>query len=140
MTALLHVPMYPVTVTCYYLLPFKFQVLLSTTTTDMAPSKQALLPLGLFMKNPSKTSKKKHVSLEKKNKPKKFKSRVDKRAAKRLAEEQDKIKEAEKWQHFLEENDDHPAPNAPYNNNSDDNTEDTIFDAEFKKIAEDYIV
>lgn len=69
----------------------------------MGPSKQSLLPIGLFMKHPSITTSKKHSLLAKKNEPKKFKPRVDKKLAKKLSEEQDIIRGAEKWRHFLEE-------------------------------------
>lgn len=77
---------------------------------EMAPlkqskhSKQGVLPLHMFCKNPSKSTTKKHASLEKKitAKPKPSKPRVDKKAAKRIAEEADLIRGAEKWHDFLE--------------------------------------
>jgi hypothetical protein len=72
----------------------------------MAPlkqSKQSLLSLGLFIKNPSNATKKKHATLVKKCQalPKKRKTRVDKKAAQRIAEEQDLICGAGKWRDFL---------------------------------------
>ena len=102
----------------------------------MGPSKQSLLSIQMFMKHPSRTTSLKHTKLAKKNEPKKFKPRVDKKAAKRLSDEEDIARGAEKWRHFLEEkgiedvtscrcdilcqaNGDAPDPHAPYSHVED---------------------
>jgi hypothetical protein len=71
----------------------------------MAPSKQSLLSLSLFVKDPSKATIKKHKKLTKKlvNEPKKFKPRVDQKALARIAEEKDMIRGADKWRYFLQQ-------------------------------------
>lgn len=69
----------------------------------MAPSKQSLLPLGMFVKDPNKATIKKHKTLTKKLEPKKVKPRVDHKAQKRVAEEKDIIRGAAQWRYFLQE-------------------------------------
>ena len=102
----------------------------------MGPSKQSLLPLHKFMKHPSRTISAKHSKLSKKNEPKKFKPRVDKKAAKRLSDAEDVVRGAEKWRYFLQEkgiedvtscrcdilyqaNGEAPDPHAPYSHVED---------------------
>lgn len=72
----------------------------------MAPAKQSLLPLGMFVKQPSKATKKKHRTLQKRMAPpppKLHKVRIDKAAVKRRSEQEDVIRGAEKWRYFLQE-------------------------------------
>lgn len=71
----------------------------------MAPRKQALLPLGMFVKNPTVSTKKKHTKLEKKalgltlNKKKPF---VDKKREQRVKEEKELAEGAEGWRRHLQ--------------------------------------
>jgi hypothetical protein len=109
-------------------------VKVGTLSPVMGPSKQSLLPIGLFMKEPTLATKKKHDKLQKKSSgppAKIWKPRVDKKAVQRIAEEQALITGAQGWRDFLEakgvqdpssfrcdilflSNGDAPDPNAPY--------------------------
>ena len=72
----------------------------------MAPSKQSLLPLDLFVKKPKLSLKNKHKKLEKKSlgisQPYRGNRFVDKKRNERIKEEQRVAQGAEKWRLFLE--------------------------------------
>ena len=72
----------------------------------MARSKQSLLPLALFVKQPKLSLKKKHRKLEKKSlgipPPYRGSRFVDKKRNQRIKEEERVAKGAEQWRLFLE--------------------------------------
>jgi hypothetical protein len=72
----------------------------------MAPSKQSLLPLGLFMKNPKPSTKKKHTKLERSalGLPTSYEKKpyVDKKREQRIKEEKRIAEGAEQWRRHLE--------------------------------------
>lgn len=70
----------------------------------MGPSKQSVLPIGMFMKNPKLSTKKKHSKLEKKalgvyTKRKPF---VDKKKEQRLKDEKEIADGADGWRRHLQ--------------------------------------
>ena len=70
----------------------------------MAPSKQSVLPLGMFFKNAKASSKKKHLKLERKSLgvTSTKKTFVDKKKQQRIKEEKELAEGAECWHHHLE--------------------------------------
>jgi hypothetical protein len=71
----------------------------------MAPvSKQSLLPLGMFVKNPKVSTKKKHTKLERKSQglsETRKKPFVDKKREQRIKEEKDLAEGSEGWRRHL---------------------------------------
>jgi hypothetical protein len=81
----------------------------------MAPSKQSVLPIGMFFKNPKVATKKKHTKLERKSlgvtatRKKPF---VDKRREERIKEEKELAEGAEGWRLHLQRSGDPDANNC----------------------------
>jgi hypothetical protein len=71
----------------------------------MAPSKQSVLPIGMFFKNPKVSTKKKHTKLERKSLGLSSASKkpfVDKKREARIKEENKLSEGAEGWRRHLE--------------------------------------
>jgi hypothetical protein len=88
-------------------------VLLEINKHTMAPSKQTLIPLGLFVKNPKVSTTKKHLKLERKanSLPQSTRKKpfVDKKRERRIKEEKAIANGAEGWRRHLQKSGHHDA-------------------------------